>query len=196
MGNYLTDAGISHPALYRSYGYLYLQNEPFPQQADTLQTLYSPILDSINYWFLQKSVNLFGEAFLKMMAIEKNKPGLTDSGVHIIRNFWAAKQIEKNTLKIVDGSGLSPANRVTAKALVNILSYARKQSWFPRFYDALPVIHGIKMKSGYISGARAYTGFIENKKGENFTFAIIVNNIDGSPTSSREKIWQLLDLLK
>ncbi len=196
LGNYLTDAGISHPALYRSYGYLYLQNEPFPQQADTLQTLYSPILDSINYWFLQKSVNLFGEAFLKMMAIEKNKPGLTDSGVHIIRNFWAAQQIEKNTLKIVDGSGLSPANRVTAKALVNILSYARKQSWFPRFYDALPVIHGIKMKSGYISGTRAYTGFIENKKGENFTFAIIVNNIDGSPTSSREKIWQLLDLLK
>ena len=196
LGNYLNRAGISHAAKYHSFGSLYLQNEPFPQQSDSLQTIYSPILDSINYWFLQKSVNLFGEAFLKMMAVEKSKSGLTDSGVSVVRNFWADRQIEKNELKIIDGSGLSPANRVTVKALVKILSYAKQQTWFPRFYDALPVIHGIKMKSGYISNARAYAGFITNKKGEEFTLAIIVNNIDGSPTTSKEKIWQLLDLLK
>ena len=34
---------------------------------------YSPPLDSINYWFLQKSINLYGEAFVKTIAYEKNR---------------------------------------------------------------------------------------------------------------------------
>ncbi|MEI9959173.1 MAG: D-alanyl-D-alanine carboxypeptidase [Ferruginibacter sp.] len=47
----------------------------------------SPSLDSINYWFLQKSVNLYGEAFVKTIAYEKTGFGSTDTGVSHHQRF-------------------------------------------------------------------------------------------------------------
>ena len=158
--------------------------------------LKSPPLDSIVYWFLKRSINLYGEALVKTLAYEFTKAGATDSGVNIVKNFWNTKGIDPAAMNIIDGSGLSPANRVTAAALVNVMQYAKKQSWFPSFYNALPEINGIKMKSGSIGGVVSYTGFIKSKTGVDYTFAFIVNNFDGSANEVRKKMWGLLDLLK
>jgi D-alanyl-D-alanine carboxypeptidase/D-alanyl-D-alanine-endopeptidase (penicillin-binding protein 4) len=161
-----------------------------------LYSCQSPPLDSINYWFLNKSVNLYGEALLKTIALEKKGFGSTDTGISAVKNFWQQKGIEPSSINIFDGSGLSPANRVTTHSLVNILQYAKKQAWFPAFYFALPEINGIKMKDGYINGVRSYAGYIKNKSGNEFTFSFIINNFNGSPSVIREKIWKLLDILK
>jgi len=156
----------------------------------------SPPLDSINYWFLKKSVNLFGEAFVKAIAFEKTKNCSTDTGVAVIRDFWSKNGIDKTALHIIDGSGLSPANRVTTNALVQVMQFARTRPWFSSFYDALPEMNGIKMKDGYISGVRSYTGYVKRKSGNEYIFSFIVNNFDGNPGTVREKIWSILDLLK
>ncbi|MFT3911340.1 MAG: D-alanyl-D-alanine carboxypeptidase/D-alanyl-D-alanine-endopeptidase [Ferruginibacter sp.] len=161
-----------------------------------LYTYLSPPLDSINYWFLKKSINLYGEAFVKTIAYQKTKIGSTDSGVNVIRNFWVDKGIERSALKIIDGSGLSPANRLTTNALVTVLQYAKQRPWFSSFYNALPEMNGIKMKDGYIGGVRSYTGYVKSASGAEYSFSFIVNNFDGSPASAREKIWKVLDLLK
>ena len=163
---------------------------------NVLLTLVSPPLDSINYWFLQKSVNLYGEAFVKTIAYEKTGFGATDTGINIIKDFWSKKGIERSALNIIDGSGLSPANRITTNALVTVMQYAQKQSWYPSFYNALPEQNGIKMKSGYIGGVRSYTGYVKSTSGTEYTFAFIINNFDGSPGAVREKMWKLLDTLK
>jgi len=170
------------------------KESPIPQTV--LLTIESPSLDSINYWFLQKSVNLFGEAFVKTIAYEKTGFGSTDTGVNIIKDFWSKNGIEKSALNIIDGSGLSPANRVTTNALVTVMQYAKKQNWSPSFYNALPEQNGIKMKSGYIGGVRSYTGYIKSKSGTEYTFAFIINNYDGNAGAVREKMWKLLDILK
>lgn len=166
------------------------------QSQKILTTLYSPPLDSINYWFLQKSVNLYGEVFVKTIAYEKTKFGSTDTGVNIIKDFWSKNGIERSALNIIDGSGLSPANRVTTNALVTVMQYAKKQNWFSSFYNALPMQNDIKMKSGYIGGVRSYTGYVKSKSGAEYTFAFIINNYDGNPGAVREKMWKLLDILK
>jgi D-alanyl-D-alanine carboxypeptidase/D-alanyl-D-alanine-endopeptidase (penicillin-binding protein 4) len=182
----------------RSWTNLHYQliKEKMPVPAKTLMSLYSPSLDSITYWFLQKSVNLFGEAFVKTMAYEKTGFGSTETGVDIIKDFWSKNGIEPSALNMIDGSGLSPANRVTTNALVTVMQYAKQQTWFSSFYNALPEQNGIKMKSGYIGGVRSYTGYIKSKTGAEYTFAFIINNFDGSPGAVREKMWKLLDLLK
>jgi D-alanyl-D-alanine carboxypeptidase/D-alanyl-D-alanine-endopeptidase (penicillin-binding protein 4) len=174
----------------------FLNKQKLPVPDKTLMSFFSPPLDSINYWFLQKSVNLFGEAFVKTIAYEKTGFGSTDTGINIIKNFWSKNGIEKSALNIIDGSGLSPANRVTSNALVSVMQYAKKQSWFPSFYNALPEQNGIKMKSGYIGGVRSYTGYIKSKSGTEYTFAFIINNYYGNPGAVREKMWKLLDVLK
>lgn len=159
-------------------------------------THYSPSLDSISYWFLNKSINLYGEAMLKTMGFQEAQSGETSSGVTVVKNFWKKTGIESGGLNIQDGSGLSPGNRVTTTSLVQVLQYAKKQDWFTSYLEGFPVINGIKMKSGTINGALSYTGFIKSKSGEEYTFAFIINNYTGSASETRRKMWRLLDLLK
>jgi D-alanyl-D-alanine carboxypeptidase/D-alanyl-D-alanine-endopeptidase (penicillin-binding protein 4) len=156
----------------------------------------SPPLDSIMYWFLKRSINLYGEALVKTIGYQKTQLGTTDNGIQIIKEFWRKKGIERSALKIIDGSGLSPANRVTTQSLVTVMQYAKDQNWFSSFYYDLPEINNIKMKDGYINGVRSYTGYIKNKEGSEYTFSFIVNNFDGSASSVREKMWKVLDILK
>ncbi len=139
---------------------------------------------------------MYGEALVKTIAFEKERFGSTDKGIDIIKNFWTKNGVDATALNIKDGSGLSPANRVTAKSLVQVLQYAKKQNWFASFYNALPEMNGIKMKDGYISDVRSYTGYISSKSGANYIFSFIVNNFNGSASTAKEKIWKLLDLLK
>ena len=159
-------------------------------------TYKSPSLDSIVYWFLKRSVNLYGEALLKTLGNKFAQSGSVDSGVAVIQKFWKQRNIETSAFHIIDGSGLSPGNRVTPASLVTVMQYAKNQKWFPAFYDALPEINGIKMKSGSIGGVVSYTGFIKSKSGENYTFAFIINNFDGETNAIRKKMWRLLDILK
>jgi len=174
----------------------FINKEKMPNSSELLFRIFSPPIDSLNYWFLKKSINLFGEAFVKTIAFEKTKFGSADTGIAIIKDFWSKRGIEKSALNIIDGSGLSPANRVTTTALVTVMQYARQQSWFSSFYYDLPQINGITMKDGYINGVRSYTGFIKNKKGDEYTFSFIINNFNGNPSDAREKMWKLLDILK
>ncbi|MEJ7626968.1 MAG: D-alanyl-D-alanine carboxypeptidase/D-alanyl-D-alanine-endopeptidase [Ferruginibacter sp.] len=171
-------------------------NKAETEKMEMLYNFLSPTLDSLNYWFLKRSINLYGEAFVKTIANEKGKKGSTSEGINIIRDFWSVNGIEKPALHIIDGSGLSPANRVTTKALVQVLEFAKNKNWFASFYNALPEINNLKMKDGYISGVRAYAGYSKTMGGQEYTFAFIVNNFYGNAGNVREKMWKVLDLLK
>ena len=200
LAEYLTNKGILLAPLSYTYSENVLQNKPVNIPMLYIDSLVSPPLDSINYWFLKKSVNLYGEAFLKSIAAKYYpnglREGIYDTAIKMVKNFWLQKGIEPSALNIVDGSGLSPANRVTTNALVGIMQYARQQKWFPSFYNALPEMNGLKMKDGYIGGVRSFTGYVKSRDGNEYTFSFIVNNFSGSAGTVREKMWKLLDILK
>lgn len=156
-----------------------------------LVTHLSPPLDSINYWFLRKSINLYGEALSKTLGFLKKQKGSTEAGVDIIKNFWKERGIHPTAINIFDGSGLSPQNRVTPEALVKVMQYARSQPWFNTFLNALPEFNNIKMKSGTIGGVKSFTGYVNG-----YTFAIVVNNYNGSTSEIVRKMYRVLDILK
>ncbi len=162
-----------------------------PKNITTLITHYSPPLDSINYWFLKKSINLYGEALVKTLGYEKKRSGSFDSGLAVIKSFWKSNGIDPSSLNVIDGSGLSPQNRVTPAALVKVMQYARTRPWFSSFYNALPEFNGIRMKSGTIGGAKSFTGYVGA-----YTFAIVVNNYNGSSAEMVRKLYKVLDVLK
>jgi D-alanyl-D-alanine carboxypeptidase/D-alanyl-D-alanine-endopeptidase (penicillin-binding protein 4) len=196
MATYLKENGIGIAGKSYSNSAQLANNLPTSSASEVLDSILSPTVDSINYWFLKKSVNLFGEALIKAMAYEKFKNGSTDTGIALVKEYWSKHGIEKSALNMIDGSGLSPANRITANSLVSVLQFAKSRPWFSLFYNALPEINGIKMKDGYISGVRSYTGYVKSKNGTDYIFAFIVNNFDGSASTAREKIWKLLNILK
>lgn len=171
-------------------------NHSWPVMQKTIFTLLSPTIDSINYWFLRKSINLYGEALVKAMALEKNGLGVTEKGIQLVREFWSQRGIDKGAVNIVDGSGLSPQNRVTTHAEVKVLQYARTRSWYKSFYNAMPEYNGMKMKSGSIGGARAFAGYHTAKDGRQYVFSIIVNNYEGSSGEVVKKMYTVLDVLK
>jgi serine-type D-Ala-D-Ala carboxypeptidase/endopeptidase (penicillin-binding protein 4) len=164
--------------------------------AKIIYTHHSPSLDSIIYWFLQKSINLYGEALINTFAYEKNGFGLADSGIAIVRNFWKSKGLDEEELNIYDGSGLSPLNRVTTHAQVEILKYAKRQDWFPFFYNALPTFNGMKMKSGTISDVKGYCGYHKARDGNEYIFSFLVNNYNGRSSTLVNKMFKVLDVLK
>jgi D-alanyl-D-alanine carboxypeptidase/D-alanyl-D-alanine-endopeptidase (penicillin-binding protein 4) len=157
---------------------------------------FSPSLDSIIYWFLKKSINLYGEALTKTFAYKINGIGSTDTGVPIIKNFWKQKGIDPDELNIKDGSGLSPQNRVTTHAQVEVLKYAKQQSWFPYFYKALPEYNDMKMKSGSINDVKGFCGYQTSKEGDEYIFSFLVNNYNGASSSVVQKMYKVLDILK
>jgi D-alanyl-D-alanine carboxypeptidase/D-alanyl-D-alanine-endopeptidase (penicillin-binding protein 4) len=156
----------------------------------------SPTLDTLVYWFLRKSINLYGEAFTKTVGKELTGTFDHEAGLKAIKNFWKSKGIATSGMQLYDGSGLSPQNRVTTKALAQVLQYAAGQGWYPAFYNALPEYNGMKMKSGSINGARAYAGYHTSRNGKKYTFAIIINNYEGSASAAVRKMYRVLDLLK
>ena len=164
-------------------------------EAKVFFTYTSPLLKDIIFHFLRRSINLYGEALIKTLAYDFTGVGATDSGVNVIHHFWKDKGIDPYAINIIDGSGLSPSNRVTTKALVTVMEYAKKQNWFPAFYDALPTISGIKMKSGSINGVISYTGYIKGKNNQDYTFSFVINNYYGSGNDVRHKMWKLLGTL-
>ena len=165
-------------------------------KSHSFYTHYSPSLDSIIYWFLKKSINLYGEALIKTFAYEKQGFGSTDSGVANVKKFWKAKGLDEDELNIYDGSGLSPLNRITTHAQVEILKYAKTKNWFPYFYDALPEYNGMKMKSGTISDVKGFCGYQKSKKGKEYIFSFLVNNYSGKTSGVVSKMYRVLDELK
>lgn len=164
--------------------------------SEIIDTHYSPSLDSIIYWFNKKSINLYGEALVKTFAWEKTGFGSTDTGVAIVKKFWKEKGLDQEELNIYDGSGLSPLNRVTTHAQVEILKYAKTKDWFPSFYDALPEYNGMKMKSGTISDVKGFCGYHTAKDGKEYIFSFLVNNYSGRASQLLSKMYKVLDMLK
>ncbi len=157
---------------------------------------FSPSLDSIIYWFNKKSINLYGEALIKTLAYEKQGFGSTDSGVAILKKFWKGKGLDEGELNISDGSGLSPQNRVTTHAQVEILKYAKTKDWFPYFLRSLPEYNGMTMKSGTIRDVKGFCGYHTSKDGREYIFSFLVNNYNGRTSGVVNKMFKVLDVLK
>ncbi|ASW73297.1 peptidase S13 [Chryseobacterium piperi] len=156
-------------------------------------TYQSPTLDKIIYWFLRKSINLYGEALVKTLGKEKKGNSSFKSGVAYLKEFWKSNGINPNMINFADGSGLSPQNYVSAKAEVQALLYAKKQPWFDSYYDGFPTQeNGMKMKSGTMRDTKSFAGYQTSKDGKKYVFSIIINNYQGSGSAELQKILSVL----
>lgn len=162
-----------------------------------ISTHKSPDLSALVYWFNRKSINLYGENFLKTFAWKQNRPVTTAEGAAVLKDFWKQKSgIDPNAMNIYDGSGLSPANRITTSAMAGILQTVKKETWFTAYYDSLPIYNEMKMKSGSIADVLAYAGYHTNASGQNLVFSFIINNYNGSTAAIKQKMFKVLDELK
>jgi D-alanyl-D-alanine carboxypeptidase/D-alanyl-D-alanine-endopeptidase (penicillin-binding protein 4) len=165
-------------------------------KGNVIDTIQSPSLDKINFWFMRRSINLYGECLINKIAEEEGGEFNTNSGVKAIKNHWKKRGIAPNALNIYDGSGLSPSNRVTPKALVNVLQYAKKQKWFSTYLEAFPNYNDMKLKSGTIGDVKGFSGYHTAKDGTEYIISFLVNNFNGPASGVVAKMFKVLDILK
>lgn len=174
----------------------------------TLYTNYSPTLDKIVYWTNLKSINLYAEHLLKYISYKKTNLGCESQGTEIVSNFWKNKGVDVSGFFMNDGCGLARANVITTKTETQILRLMVKDKNFNAFYNSLPLAgksgslgglcegtcaeNNLRAKSGYITRARGYAGYVKNKKGELLCFSVLVNNYDCTPTEMKLKLEKLL----
>jgi len=171
-----------------------LNNQPIPAVTQKISTISSPPLSEITYWFLKKSINLYGETLLKTIALKSGKTATTSKGAETEINYWAQKGVDKTALNIIDGSGLSPGDRITTAAMANILFQVQKESWFADYYKAFPEYNGMKIKSGTINDVSAFAGYHTDSAGNKYVIVININNYSGSGIN--KKLFKVLDELK
>ncbi len=104
------------------------------------------------------------------------------------------------TRGIADGSGLSRHNRVTTRAISDLLVVMRDHRYGDVFYESLSVggVDGtirnrfedlpgiVHAKTGYVGGVRSLSGYAPSRRGE-IVFSFIYNRIPG-PVLSYEQL--------
>lgn len=196
LKSWLSLANIHCKGVYTTGGNLVLDKKPFDSKVTAMDTLYSPTMDAMMSQFLHKSINLYGESFMKVMGWQKDRDASIDHSVESLKSFWVNEGLDQGSIHIIDGSGLSPQNYVTPQAEVFVLKYALRQPWYKSFYDALPTYNGMRMKSGTIGVCKAFAGYQKSTDGNLYAFSMIINNYSGSTSHLVEKMYHVLNTLK
>jgi len=153
-----------------------------------------PLSDSVK--LVNKiSQNLHTEMYLRTAARQDGVWKTPEELAKFQESFYADAGIAAGDVVQADGSGLSRHDLVTARALVTMLSYAKKQPWFGAYYDSLPVggVDGtledrmrntpaagrIHAKSGSLEHVRTRSGYAETASGRRIIFSFLGNNQPG-----------------
>ena len=130
----LTEAGV------RVVGPAQLGAAPVDEEIYPIASLLSPPLSSILKFMDLESDNFTAEILLKQLGTLESGQGTTAAGALAVRKILAEYDLPLTGVRIADGSGLSRLNRLTAKALVQML----RSAWDSpevrdSFFSALPV---------------------------------------------------------
>jgi D-alanyl-D-alanine carboxypeptidase/D-alanyl-D-alanine-endopeptidase (penicillin-binding protein 4) len=161
--------------------------------AEPLGLVRSPPLAQIVRFMDRESDNFTAELLLKQLAAVNGVVGTSAAGAAEVRALLAAADVPVEGVRIVDGSGLSPLDRLTARAIVGILRAAWEDPELkPAFVSALavagrsgtlkdrlrrPPARGVvRAKTGTTAVASALSGFVRQR----FVFSVLQN---GRPVS-------------
>jgi D-alanyl-D-alanine carboxypeptidase/D-alanyl-D-alanine-endopeptidase (penicillin-binding protein 4) len=110
--------------------------------------------------------------------------------------YASASGLSTDGADLKDGSGLCENNRITTALLSGMLRQYTREKFFASFYNSLPLINGLSMKSGYIGGTRSYAGYITLRDSTQASFAFIIHGYTCPPRDVKLAMFRILDLLK
>lgn len=213
---YTASVAVSHPALMfatmfrqalerrgvtftgRTRTVNWRERERAPLDVSTLveiATRQSPPLSVIAAQTMKPSQNLYTELLLRALGkATTTDPKLSsaEAGVAAVKNFLRGAGVEESQLNMLDGSGLSRGNLVTAEATVRLLAYMNRHRHGAAFRAALPVAavdgtlrsrmrgtpaaSNVRAKTGTLSSSTTLSGYLFTAAGERLVFSLMINN--------------------
>ena len=163
-------------------------NELFTEQYDKIFSIFSVPLKEVVAEINKNSNNFMANQVFLTLGERNLHVWQTEN---FIRQWLANNNIPIKNLKMYDGSGLSSYNTCTTDVFTGVLKIMYDSEYFSEFYNSLAISgrdgtlrnsfnnallnRNVYAKTGYISGARALSGYIKTADSEILAFSFIIN---------------------
>ena len=173
-----------------------------PHGAAAIGAVKSPPLAEIVYWMLSQSNNVIAENLARQVAIATGRPA-SFSGAAAAETAALRKLGVGGMIRLVDGSGLSPRDRIAPNAEVQLIRLAAAESrpGLRAVITGLPVagfsgtlapggsvfpdvgqagLGVVRAKTGNLSTVVSLAGIAEARDGQLFAFAFMADRLSSS----------------
>ena len=173
------------------------------ESATTFSSVASTSLAELARPLLKDSINLYGEAVLRLSARRGVFP-TNDAALAGLRETLERWGIRTDAWQIVDGSGLSRRNAVAPEVLVAVLRRMYDPAANSPWMNAMPLAGrdgtladrmrgtaaeaNVRAKTGTMSNIRTLAGYVRTRDNETLAFAIMADNFEGTGSTAVEAI--------
>ena len=144
-------------------------------------------------WLNRESDNFFAEMLLKKIAAQElGEQGSTEDGLGLMKEYMHSMQFDTVAVSLRDASGMAPANLIKAADLNRFLLQVQSKEYYPYLFESLangtvngtlshrfrnsPVRQEFFGKTGFVSGVRALSGYLNTITGRQLAVTIVTNN--------------------
>lgn len=166
---------------------------------------HSATIDEIMRSCMMRSDNQFAEAMLRLVGDKYGKSGTVAEGARKEQEFWQHRRASMDGVAIVDGSGLSRSNRVTARFMGDVLKRMARNpyyaSFFPlagaegtlkRFLADTELAEWVALKTGSMKGIQCYAGYKLDEDYAPTHVVVVIMNEMGDRGAARSEVERLL----
>jgi serine-type D-Ala-D-Ala carboxypeptidase/endopeptidase (penicillin-binding protein 4) len=175
---------------------------------DEFKLLYShlsPPLKDIAVIVNKRSNNLYTELLLRAIGEKIEGDGTISNGIKAVLRDLKKNNINTESVRLFDGSGLSHTNRITPKTVADVLTMMTREQTFEAFYNSLSVAgdpsdigffrnfgantiiaRNVRIKSGTINGVRCHAGYVRSSSGRLIAFCFMANSFTGRASAINE----------
>jgi len=162
---------------------------PWWERVHVHRSLLVSVLEVTN----KRSQNFYAESLFKLLGARFCGEGSWGGGARAVGDFVARKAgVPRDQFHVVDGSGLSRNDWITARAMTQLLEHMFRQRWGIDFLRSLPYagepeasLHerltappyrgNVFAKTGTIGGVSALSGYAKARSGRLYAFSILAN---------------------
>ena len=192
-------------------GSISISHSALPNEVRTIASIQGPGIEDQIRFTNKDSQNLHAETLLRRLGLATYGDASAASSLRAREAFLKSQGVRFNDTAMRDGSGLSRADLVTARAEVDLLMAMAKHRLAKAFRDSLPIagVDGtlkrrmvgtnaqgrVFAKTGSLSHVNALAGYVDTISGRHLAFSIIVNNHTRPPreaTGAMDEICALL----
>lgn len=169
----------------------------------------APLRTLLNH-MLFESDNHYAEQLLRAVGAHAGAVGTEHSGAVVERSVFEQLGAPTDGLRVVDGSGLAPSDRVAPIDLATLLARVNLDSTGDVLFHDLPRVgiegtvrrHDVttalgraRAKSGHINDVDALAGYVDTRHHGRVAFAILVNSPEADADGVYDGMDETLDVL-
>lgn len=178
---------------------IYLKHAFVPSKLNEKDVLYAEInhpIDRALDDILKNSNNMVSETLFKLAGAKHLgiQTGSDSAGIKMFNDYCIKNNLDNSRIKIVDASGVSKNNLVSADFITEFLILNKNNKIMERLpkpgegtltHRMVPIKDNLRAKTGTLSDLSSIAGYLTSKSGKQYTFCIIINDMKLSESDKK-----------